>query len=67
MSERFTLFFYTQIKPRCQGQTVPLLQFLGRLDGLENVVLAVPKLPVQPDPGRNNMDMVVVSVRMPAR
>ena len=67
MSERFTLFFYVQIKPRGEGQMVPLLQFLGRLDGLENVVLAVPKLPVQADAAGHNMDMVVVSVRMPTR
>ena len=65
MSERFTLFFYVQIKPRGKGQMVPLLKFLGGSNGLENVFLAVPKLPVQPDPGRNNMNMVVVSIRMP--
>ena len=49
MSERFTLFFYTQIKPRCQDQTVPLLQFLGGRNGGHSLPLTMPKLAIQPD------------------
>lgn len=53
------------IEPGCQGQMVPVLQFLGRLDGLVNIVLTVPQLPVEADAAGHNMNMVVVSVRMP--
>ena len=43
---------------------VPLLQFLSRLDSLENVFLAMPQSTVQADAAGHNMNMVVVSIRM---
>lgn len=65
MLERFALLFNVHIKPRREGQMVPLLQFLGRLDGLENVFLTVPQSTVQADSAGHNMNMVVVRVAVP--
>lgn len=65
MSERFTLFFYVQIKPRGEGQMVPLLQFLGSSNGSHSLPLTMPKLSIQPDAAGHQMNVVVVRVAVP--
>ena len=62
--EHFTILFFIHIEPGGEGQLVPLFQFLGRLYGRENVVLAMPKSTVQTDAAGHDVDVVVVGVAM---
>jgi len=57
--QRFLVFLAVT---RCSGQPVPLLQYLGQINGLPGFPSAMPNRTVQPDAAGDNVNVVVRGV-----